>query len=491
MVSRSLFPTSAWRGWPGIARGTVALVAATLALIGWRCWQSPIRADGPIILVSIDTLRADRLPAYGYQHVSTPAIDALVTDAVLFERAYAHSPQTLPSHTSILSGRLPFTHGVRDNLGFTVSPDERLLPHLLGERGFATAGIVSSFVLRREVGIGEGFDFYDSQMPVASPEMSIAQVQRDGAASLAVAERWLDTQRSPRLFLFFHLYEPHKPYAPPSRYAQYAPYDGEIAYADEIVGRLLESLRARGLYDGATIIVLSDHGEGLGDHGEQEHGIFLYDESIRVPLIIKLPGNLAGGHRVAQPVQQIDLVPTILDLIGAERSDGLRGRSLRPLLTRRGGSVPEQDIYSEALYSRYHFGWSELTALTDARFRFIQAPQEELYDLVRDPGERENIAGDRPRTVRDLRVALDELTGGSTLEAPLEVSERSSSGCARLAISVGASTWHRRPPVTRCRIRRIRWACSNNIGSPWTSPAGVGSPKPSACSRRLWPTVRP
>ena len=207
--------------------------------MGWRYWQSPLPVGGPIILVSINTLRADLLPAYGYQKVSTPAIDALVADAVLFERAYAHSPQTLPSHTSILSGRLPFEHGVRDNLGFTVSADEWLLPHLIGDRGFATAGIVSSYVLRTAVGIGEGFDFYDSQMPVASPEMSIAQVQRDGSDSLAAAECWLDLQGSPRLFLFLHLYEPHKPYAAPSRYSQYTPYDGEIAYADEIVGRLL------------------------------------------------------------------------------------------------------------------------------------------------------------------------------------------------------------------------------------------------------------
>ena len=352
----------------GHGHGRVARLAAL---------APPLRVDGPIILISLDTLRADHLPAYGYQHVSTPALDALAADAVLFERAYSHAPQTLPSHASIFSGRLPFEHGVRDNLGFTVRPDERLLPRVLSEHGFATAGIVFSFVLRAEVGIGDGFDLYDSQMPVASPEMSIAQMQRDGAFdSLAVADRWLDSLRSPRLFLFLHLYEPHKPYTPPSRFSQYAPYDGEIAYADEIVGRLLDSLRARGLYESATIIVLSDHGEGLGDHGEQEHGIFVYDEAIRVPLIIKLPGGLAGGRRVSQPVQHIDLLPTILDLIDAPRPDGLRGRSLRPLLEWRERPVPEQYVYSEGLYSRYHFGWSELTALTDAHVRFIRAHPE-------------------------------------------------------------------------------------------------------------------
>ena len=196
---------------------TMVTMVTMAALLGWRPWHPPLRVDGPIILISLDTLRADHLPAYGYQHVSTPALDALVADAVLFERAYSHAPQTLPSHASIFSGRLPFEHGVRDNLGFTVRPDERLLPRMLSEHGFATAGIVSSFVLRAEVGIGDGFDLYDSQMPVASPEMSIAQMQRDGADSLAVADRWLDSLRSPRLFLSLHLYEPHKPYTPPSR----------------------------------------------------------------------------------------------------------------------------------------------------------------------------------------------------------------------------------------------------------------------------------
>ena len=271
----------------GHGHGRVARLAAL---------APPLRVDGPIILISLDTLRADHLPAYGYQHVSTPALDALAADAVLFERAYSHAPQTLPSHASIFSGRLPFEHGVRDNLGFTVRPDERLLPRVLSEHGFATAGIVFSFVLRAEVGIGDGFDLYDSQMPVASPEMSIAQMQRDGAFdSLAVADRWLDSLRSPRLFLFLHLYEPHKPYTPPSRFSQYAPYDGEIAYADEIVGRLLDSLRARGLYESATIIVLSDHGEGLGDHGEQEHGIFVYDEAIRCRSSSSYPAALPEG----------------------------------------------------------------------------------------------------------------------------------------------------------------------------------------------------
>ena len=321
-----------------------ASVLFVIAVVTWRFLLGPSRlpsVSGPIVLISIDTLRADRLPVYGYQGIRTPAIDALAADAVLFERTYAHAPQTLPSHVSMLSGRLPFEHGIRDNLGFTVSPDERLLPDYLKERGIVSAGIVSSYVLRDELGLGRSFDLYDSQMPMATSEMSIGQVQRDGLASLAVAERWLDGLSSNHFFLFWHIYEPHTPYRPPERYSQYAPYDGEVAFADEIVGRFLDALRARQLYDEATIIVSSDHGEGLGDHGEREHGVFVYDESIHVPLIIKLPAGVNGGTRTAQPVQHIDLVPTILDLVGVPqqgRPARLRLRADHDRGGRRGSS---------------------------------------------------------------------------------------------------------------------------------------------------------
>ena len=411
----------------GRRRVWVALVAvvgaSALGLLVWTLRTPPLRVTGPIILISIDTLRADRLPVYGYAALETPAIDALAADAVLFERAYSHSPQTLPAHTSMLTGKLPFEHAVRDNLGFAVGADERLLPDLLAAWGYTSAAVVSSYVLREGVGLARAFDVYDDDMPVASPEMSIGQVQRDGADSLAVAERWLDANDASRFFLFLHLYDPHKPYAPPDRFAHYGPYEGEIAYADEIVGKLFDSLRARGLYDDALIILLSDHGEGLGDHWEQEHGIFLYDEAIHIPFIVKLPNSRTAGSRVPDPVQHIDLLPTLLDLVGAEPIAGLRGRSLRPLLEGDRDPWPERLIYAEALYPRYHFGWSELYALTTAQFRFIKAPREELYDLTADPGERENLAPRRARTVLEMRAALDGLLGAEPIDTPAEVSD--------------------------------------------------------------------
>src|SRR5205823_1955839 len=208
-----------------------------------------------------------------------------------------------------------------------IKKDQWFLQRGLRERGWATGGFVSAFVLRKATGIDQGFDTFDSEMPATSHELSVGQVQRDGAQTLAAAERWVDARRDPRFFLFIHFYEPHKPYEPPPRYRQYLPYDGEIAYADELVGRLIDHLKARQMYDRSTIVLLSDHGEGLGDHGEQEHGLFVYDEAIHVPLIIKQEGNAGAGRRVADVVQHIDLVPTMLDLVKAPDPGRLRGRS--------------------------------------------------------------------------------------------------------------------------------------------------------------------
>src|SRR5947208_4869450 len=398
-----------------------ALGTVLAAVGGWRYARASAPVSGPIILVSIDTLRADHLPAYGYKRVATPALDALAADGVVFERAYAHAPQTLPAHAALLSGQLPFENGIRDNVGFIVKPGLRLLPQMLRDRGFTTGGVVSSYVLRKDTGIAQGFDFFDGEMPASSPELSIGQVRRDGTESEKIAEHWLDTIGTARAFLFLHLYEPHKPYAPPERFAQLDPYDGEIAYADEIVGRLVRYLKSHQLYDRSTVIVLSDHGEGLGDHGEQEHGLFVYDEAIHVPLIVKQESNVGAGRRVADLVQHIDIVPTILDLVKAPVPGTLRGRSLKPLLDGTGHLSPPA-VYSEALYARYHFGWSELTAVTDERYRYIQAPHEELYDLARDPKERENLAGDRAPARAALRGALDRVAAGATIQAPAAVS---------------------------------------------------------------------
>jgi tetratricopeptide (TPR) repeat protein len=390
----------------------VALGATLAAVGGWRYARASAPVQGPIILISIDTLRADHLPAYGYRNVTTPAIDALARDGIVYERAYGHAVQTFPAHVALLSGRLPFDTGVRDE-GSPLKSGERLLAQMLRDRGYATGGIVSSGMLRRETGIAQGFNFFDDAMPVAASELTADQLRRDGAESEAIAERWLSTVGSTRLFLFLQLHEPHAPYAPPERFGSLAPYDGAIAYADEILGRLVRYLKANQLYDQSTIVLVSDHGEGLGDHGEQGHGLFLYDEAIHVPLIIKQAGGADAGRRVADLVQQADIVPTVLDLVKAPVPGNLRGQSLKPLSDGTGSRPPDQTVYAETSYGRNRFGWSALESLTDGRVQYIRAPREELYDFERDPRQRENTAAEaaaRP-VLEARRSALKQLLG--------------------------------------------------------------------------------
>ena len=359
------------------------LCTALAAVGGWRYARASAPLSGPIILISIDTLRADHLPPYGYTHVKTPAIAALAADGVVFERAYSHSPQTLPAHAALLSGKLPSENGVRVDEGAAIKPGERLLPQMLRDRGYATAGVVSSALLGKGTGIGQGFEFFESPSLAGS---------RDGDESETIAERWL-ASHSTRAFMFLHLDEPHAPYEPPDRFAEFAAYDGEIAYADEIVGRLVKYLKSHQLYDRSTIVLLSDHGEGLGEHGEDEHGLFVNQEAVHVPLIIKQESNTSPGRRVRDVVQHIDLVPTILDLVKAPLPWGLRGRSLKPLLEGTGRPEPVS-VYSESLYGRTHFGWSAVTALTSDR-----TPAPVLADPLEDAAKKSEIVNSYRRAV--------------------------------------------------------------------------------------------
>ncbi|HVH29047.1 MAG TPA: sulfatase-like hydrolase/transferase [Vicinamibacterales bacterium] len=395
---------------------SVALGTALSAAGGWRYARASAPVSGPIIVISIDSLRADRLPAYGYEHVKTPAIDMLASNGVVFERAYSHSPQTLPAHAALLTGRLPFDTGVRDN-GVPIPRGEPMLPQVLRDRGYSTAAVVSGPLLRKDTGIDRGFDFFDDGQPAGSDETSAIADEREGGESEEIAEHWLNSAGSSRVFLFLHLNEPHKPYSPPERFSQYAPYDGEIAHADEVVGRLIHYLKTHQLYDRSTIVLLADHGEGLGDHGEQGHGLLLYDEAVRIPLIVKQESNAGAGRRVTDIVQHVDVMPTILDLAKAPIPDELRGESLKPLLEGT-GRFRERSVYSETLYAHYHFGWGELTAITDGRYRYIRAPRPELYDLRSDPAQRENLAAQdgMAQALTSLSTELERLTADVRVE---------------------------------------------------------------------------
>ena len=367
----------------------------------------PHSSTTPVVLISIDTLRSDHLPAYGYKGVATPNLEALRNDSILYERAYSHVPLTLPSHVSILTGMLPADNGVHDNVGFRVGDSLPMLQELLKKNGYATGAAVSAFVLRKETGIARGFDFYNDEVDPLGNDRMIGRVQRDGRETLHALEKWLDDRTGKPFFAFLHLYEPHTPYTPPepyfSRYANH--YDGEIAYADAIVGEFIDDLKQKGVYDEALIILLSDHGEGLGDHGEQEHAIFVYREELQVPLMVKLPHQAKAGMTIGTPVQLVDVFPTILDCTAtpAPKAGRRVGQSLLAFLN--GG--PQRQIYSESYYARFHFGWSDLHSLIEGNNHFIRAPQPELYDLAGDPAEKHNAIEQNRRAYVRLRDAIE------------------------------------------------------------------------------------
>jgi choline-sulfatase len=423
-----------------------AATAVTSVIAG--CRRSPAAMTflrAPIVLISIDTLRSDHLPAYGYRGVATPAVDALRRDALLFERVYCHYPMTLPSHVSLLTGELPPVNGVRDNSGFLLdSSRHSFLPRLLKQAGYDTGAVVSASVLAAGTGLAGGFDLYDDRMPAAA---SLAvEAKRPGGDSVRAAIEWVRGRAASHpFFLFLHLYEPHAPYDPPEPFAsryRASPYDGAIAAADAEVGELLRELARLGIYDRAVVMLLSDHGEGLGEHGEQQHGMYLYRTTLQVPLLLKLPGSILGGGTVQAPAQLIDVVPTLTRLAGVPVPAGLAGRSLLDLAGRATGAAAggaagtpglsgtseagwpaaagERPIYAETLGPRLHFGWSELTSLIQGRLHLQDGPEPELFDLAADPGETRNrLAGER-RAFVAMRQAIRGIYRPPTAPQPVD-----------------------------------------------------------------------
>jgi hypothetical protein len=356
------------------------LAFAGAAAIGWWYARESPAHQGPIVLISVDGLPAAELPAYGAQRTDTPAIDALAADAVVFDRAYAHSPQVLPAHASILSGQLPLQHGVRDDAGFALAGDVQTLAELLRSRGFETGAAVSSFLLRPDTGVAQGFRFYDAELPDIAAD-AVPALARDGSRTLDAAETWIRMQDDRRFFLFVQI-DQHD--------------------ADTAVTRLSSLLKMRRLYDGATIVLVGDRGF--------EPAATLDDASLRVPLMIKQPDLEGAGRRVDGAVQQIDLVPTILDLVRAPLPGELRGRSLRGVLTDEDAVISNQPIYSEWLAAQYRFGGHPVHALTSGGFRYVRGADEELTALVPAPaGTSSGAAAESGR----LRETLDRLLAGA------------------------------------------------------------------------------
>ncbi|HLX82754.1 MAG TPA: sulfatase-like hydrolase/transferase [Terriglobales bacterium] len=373
-----------------------------------------------VILITIDTLRADHVGCYGAKTVRTPTLDALAHNGVVFERALSQVPLTWPSHAVILTGTYPFQNGVRDFTGEPLGPQFRSVAQAFQKAGYSTGAIVSAFVLDRSWGLARGFDFYDDAFSAETFEKKDAGlVDRRAGESVSRAIDWLKKNPRRPFFLWLHLYDPHSPYDPPEPYrTEYASrlYDGEIAYADHELDRLMVWLKQNHLYDSSLIVALSDHGESLGEHGEDEHGFFIYNSTAHVPLIVKPPAasGIAAGRR-REPVETTAVGPTLLHLAGVRDPIEKQFQS-QTLLRAKADAKSEgplqnksEPAYSETFYPFSSFGWSPLHALESERFHYIQAPKPELYDLDADPGETKNIISDQPATVAVLQEKMQSL----------------------------------------------------------------------------------
>jgi arylsulfatase A-like enzyme/Flp pilus assembly protein TadD len=391
--------------------GAVAALALLLYFLAIRPQRG--RANLPdasalnVLLITLDTTRADHLGCYGYPAAKTPSLDGLAREGIRFARVYCPAPMTLPSHISILSGLYPVTHGVRNN-GHVLAAGIKTLAEILKGRGYATAAFVSSFSVDSRFGIDRGFDVYDDTFQ-SQVTLKSTNAERRAEETFDRFSRWLETNGSNRFFGWVHYYDPHLPYDPPSPYREEFGgrlYDGEIAYMDHYVGAILERLRTKGILERTIIIAAGDHGEGLGDKVEKGHGIFLYEEDLRVPLIFYNPGVFPRPRVVESTVRLVDVAPTILELIGLkDDAAGMQGQSLVPRLKGKAG----KDLNSliETFYPRESFGWSELVGVISGPWKLIQAPRPELYDLKTDPWENRNLYGVEADKAAALKTKLE------------------------------------------------------------------------------------
>ena len=414
-----------------LAAGAVAVVAAAAGIVflARRGDEKAPAGRDPrpnVLLITLDTTRADRLGCYGRAAARTPHLDALARAGVLFRNAYAQVPLTLPSHCSIMTGLVPPRHGVHNNGSYVLGPGHTTLAEILAGRGYRTAAFVASFSVDSRFGLDQGFAHYDDSFQAGQPFKPVNSERRADAVA-ALFSAWLDgpggASGGGPFFAWVHFFDPHLPYRPPAPYdREFAadPYDGEVAFMDEAVGAVLGRLRAKGLLDRTLVVAAGDHGEAFGEKVETGHGVFLYDGTLRVPLIVSAPGRLPAGRSVGTRVRLTDIAPTVLDLAGLPVPEGLDGESLAPLAA--GKSGPDRDAYIETFYPRENYGWSELVGLVSEKWKLVRAPRPELYDLAADPGETRNLATSAGSVAAEL---------GRRLEAVLRSAAGIGSGSGR------------------------------------------------------------
>jgi tetratricopeptide (TPR) repeat protein len=399
-----------------VKRALLAVAAIVVAAIGFKTFQARLATqDAPasrggdrarnLLLITLDTTRADRIGAYGYAQARTPNLDTLAREGVRFDDAAAQAPITGPSHAAILTGRYPARFGVRDNATTPLPEEATTLAEILAAKGFATGGFVGAFILDRPYGFAQGFSAFNGGFSRVDSGGE-ANAERRGDAVVSDALSWLRTVPGGQPFFgWVHLYDPHIPYE--------GGYDGEIAFVDREIGRLIDALRTTGAYERTLVVVIADHGESLGEHGEDEHGVFLYEPVMRVPWIMRGAGA-ARGHVAREQVRSIDLLPTVLEALGVDRPATLDGESVWALAS--GGSrATAPASYAESYYPRFHYGWSELRAIRADGWKAIDAPTPELYNLRDDPAEQRNLYASNQaladRMIADA-VRIDRDMGG-------------------------------------------------------------------------------
>jgi len=395
----------------------LAVLFAVAAVLAGAKWFSRPAAQGTqeirqVVLISIDTCRADYLSCYGQALRTTPNIDEMASEAVTFTKVYSPVPLTLPAHSSMLTGTIPPFHGVHSNRSSKLGLSNLTLAEILRDNGFKTAAVISSFVLDSRFGLDQGFDTYNDTFD--NPIPGRYKNERRAEETTRFACQWLDAHKDQKFFLFVHYYDPHQEYHPPEPFATTFKddlYAGEIAYTDHCIGLMLDRLRQLHLYHSTLIIVTGDHGEMLGEHAEDTHGYFIYQSALKVPLIVKLPGK-NKPRKIAEPVGLIDIFPTVLGRLNITPPPNLQGQDLSPWLQGKPPSQTERFIYCESLLPTT-FNRSSLRGVVAEPWKYIQAPRRELYNIAEDPGEKKNLAKAQSQRVRILDNRLRHILAGS------------------------------------------------------------------------------
>ncbi len=424
-------------------RRSFPLFASALMLLVTACHDSSSRKPN-LIVITMDTTRADHLGCYGYKQIRTPNIDGLAARGVVFEEAFSAQPVTLPSHCSIMTGRYPFHHGVRDNNIYKLPQDEQTLAEILVDEGYLTTAFIGSFILSHEFGLDQGFHFYNDAF-VRPKQKGQLPVDRRASEISFLANEWFDAVADEiatrPFFLWLHYYDPHADYDPPQPYrtAYSNPYDGEIAYLDDWLGYLFDSVKTHGHWDNTIIVLTADHGESLGEYGEMTHGLFIYRPTTHVPLILRFPHDREAGLRIVDRVSSVDIVPTILGYLGITRDVAFDGIDLNARI-REGGTLQTRPVYSEVFIPR-SFNWSELKGIREASNCYIRAPKPELYDIEGGRSEQGNRYDTDPGESGRLEGMLGGLLKTERQDAPetVAVSEEMEGKLQALGYLVGST----------------------------------------------------